>query len=345
MKLAEVRARSCLESGLVCAGLAAGLFASVFLCLSLGSVDIPASSVLEALFLSPAKRADVSPAFVAIILDVRLPRVLLGGLVGASLAVSGCAMQAIFRNPMASPYVIGVSTGASLGAALAIVLGLPAFVLPLGSFLLALVTAFAVYLVARSGGRVPTASLLLSGIAVSLFLSALLALTEYLAGEHELREIVFWLMGGLWKSDWKSLTLVAPPTLIGAGAIFFFARELDVLLVGEETALDLGIDVESVRRSVLALVALATAGAVCMVGIIGFVGLMIPHLLRLLLGPGHRLLLPASMLGGAIFLMWADLLARSVIAPSELPVGIITGLLGAPFFLWLLRRRRTMVGW
>jgi len=346
--LVGIHRRSRLRGRLICGGLALVLLLSIAVCLSLGPIDIPVSSILRILLakvglLGGPER--IPDSFAPIILHVRLPRVLLACLVGSALAVSGGAMQAMFRNPMASPYVVGVSAGASFGAALSIVLGLPTYALPLISFLLALATAFAVYYVARSGGRVPGASLLLSGIAVSLFLSAMLSLTEYVAGEQELREIVFWLMGGLWKSTWESVALAVLPIAIGTGALLLFARDLDALLIGEEAALDLGVDVESVRRSVLALATLATAGAVCMVGIIGFVGLMIPHLLRLLVGPGHRLLLPASMITGAIFLVWADLLARSVIAPAELPVGIITGLVGAPFFLWLLRRRRGAAGW
>ena len=269
----------------------------------------------------------------------------MGMLVGGALAICGCAVQGVFRNPMASPYVIGISSGASCGAALSIVLGAPQAALPPAAFLFALGSAFVVYALARVGGQVPVGRLLLSGIAVSLFLSALLSFIQYVAGERQLREIVFWQMGGLWSVNWSKLLLSALPICVGALGLLGFSKELDALAMGEETALDLGVEAQKIRSIVLSFASLATAGAVCTVGVIGFVGLIVPHLIRLIVGPGHRHLLPFSLLGGAIFLSWMDLLARTVIAPSELPVGILTALFGAPFFLWILRRSKKSPGW
>jgi len=328
--------------------LLAGLLGCGLVCVSIGPVRIPFLSipglVLWKLGLVTAEGPE-TVRFASILFDIRLPRVILGMLVGSALGVSGGAMQAVFRNPMASPYVVGISSGASFGAALAIVLGLASPMIPTAAFSFALATAFLVYGVARVGGKVPVERLLLSGIAVSLLFSALLAFTQYAAGEQELREIVFWLMGGLWAGSWEKVYLSVFPILIASGALMLFPRELNVMLTGEETALDLGVEVEKVRVLVLVLASLATAAAVCMVGVIGFVGLIVPHAVRLIAGPDHRVLLPASALGGAVFLILTDLLARTVLAPAELPVGILTALFGVPFFLFLLRRRKKAMGW
>ena len=334
-------------------GLSALLVATFFFCLSVGPVKISPIWVFKALLPSKWLHGEVErfqsseacSLLKKIVLELRLPRTLMGMLVGGALAISGCAVQGVFRNPMASPYVIGISSGASCGAALSIVLGAPQAALPPASFLFALGSAFLVYALARVGGQVPVGRLLLSGIAVSLFLSALLSLVQYVAGERQLREIVFWLMGGLWSVNWSKLLLSALPICVGVFGLLGFSKELDALSMGEETALDLGVEAQRVRGIVLLLASLATAGAVCAVGVIGFVGLIVPHLIRLIVGPGHRLLLPLSLFGGAIFLSWMDLFARTVIAPSELPVGILTALFGAPFFLWILRRSRKSPGW
>ena len=282
--------------------------------------------------------------FESIIIEVRLPRILLGALVGAALGIAGCSMQGMFRNPMASPYVTGIASGAAFGASLIIILGIGTGWIVPSAFLFSVSCAFLVYFVARARGKVPVGTLLLVGIAISLFFSALVSFTQYVAGEREVRQIVFWLMGGLWASSWEKVVMSLPLILLGSIGISFFNRDLNILLSGEETALDLGVDVENVRKMVLVLAFLITATCVAFCGIIGFVGLIIPHMMRIIVGPDHRILLPSSFLAGAIFLIWTDTLACRIIAPTELPVGIITAILGVPFFLFLLRSRKKQIG-
>lgn len=317
-----------------------GLLLTVGIAIRMGAVPIPAGTVLRITFsrLWPGIAKGWPPSYEAIVLSVRWPRVVLGMLVGGALSLSGCVMQGLFRNPMASPYTLGLASGAAFGAALAIVLGLPGYALPAMAFLFAVSTVFLVWYLAGGRREARMETLLLSGLAVGAFFSALVSLMLYLAGE-KMADIVFWLMGGLWASDWHDVLISSPLILGGMAGVLFFSRELDLLLLGDEQARALGVEAGRVKALLLALVSLVTAAAVCVSGVIGFVGLIVPHLMRVLLGPGHRLLLPASALAGAILLLGTDTLARSVIAPSELPVGIITAVLGAPFFLWLLRRR------
>ncbi|HDN97725.1 MAG TPA: iron ABC transporter permease [bacterium] len=282
--------------------------------------------------------------FESILIGIRLPRILLAGLVGAGLSIAGCSMQGLFRNPMASPYVTGIASSAAFGASLAIILKIDTgWIAPL-AFLFSVSTAFLVYFIAKVKGKLPVGTLLLSGIAISLFFSALVSFMQYIAGEKQLRQIVFWLMGGLWASNWKKVAVSLPLILSGSFGISFFSRDLNILLSGEEDALNLGVDVENVRKMVLVLASLITATCVAFCGVIGFVGLIVPHMMRLIVGPDHRILLPSSFLAGAIFLIWTDTLARKIIAPAELPVGVITALLGAPFFLFLLRSRKKQIG-
>ncbi len=325
--------------------LAAALLVTVLLALSIGPVHIDVRAILGILL---GRDGDWPDIHETIILDVRLPRVLLGALVGAALAVAGCAMQGLFRNPMASPYVLGLSSAAAFGASLAILLGASlasmALSVPLLAFAFTLLTAFGVYSIARVGGQVPVETLLLAGIAIGAFFSAQVSLLKFLAGD-ELRDIVFWIMGGLWAAGWDELALVAPLIVLSVGALLVMARPLNALLLGEGAALDLGVEVERTKLMVLTFSALATAAAISVAGIIGFVGLIVPHIVRIFVGPDHRVLLPASVMAGAIFLIWCDTVARMVIAPSELPVGVVTASLGAPFFLYLLRHRRRLMGW
>ncbi|HEC68966.1 MAG TPA: iron ABC transporter permease [Candidatus Omnitrophica bacterium] len=282
--------------------------------------------------------------FEAIIIGVRLPRILLASLVGAGLAIAGGSMQGLFRNPLASPYVTGIASGASFGASLAIILSLGTGGIAPLAFLFSVTTSFLVYFIAKTKGRISISSLLLAGIAISLFFSALVSFMQYIAGERQLRQIVFWLMGGLWASNWEKVIMSLPLILSGSLGILFFSRDLNILLSGEESALNLGVDVENVRKMVLVLASLVTATCVSFCGVIGFVGLVVPHIMRLIVGPDHRILLPSSFLAGAIFLIWTDTLAREIIAPTELPVGIITAILGVPFFLFLLRSRKKQMG-
>lgn len=325
--------------------LALGLFITLLVTLAVGSVPIPISVIIKVLL---SKVVGISQTWQVsheeIILNVRLPRILLGIFVGCALSISGCAMQALFRNPMASPYVCGVAAGGAFGASLVIVLGVPqALVMPV-AFFFSLLTIFLVYYLAETDRKLPVETLLLAGIALSLFFSALTSFIQYIAKEQELRQIVFWLMGGLWASDWGKVLSVFPIISLGVLCLLYFSRELNILLLGEESALDIGVEVESTRKIILILTALITASAVATCGVIGFVGLIIPHIMRIIIGPDHRFLLLASAISGSIFLVWADVFARTLIPSTELPVGIITALIGVPFFLFLLRRRKRLSG-
>ncbi len=315
---------------------------------SIGAVPLSLREIghvfLELFGISSGTRVD--PIKRDILLNMRLPRVALAGAVGAALATAGAAFQGLFRNPMADSYVIGVSSGAALGAVAAILLGLPVAwggvgAVPLFAFGGGALTLLLVYRMARVGSEVPVMPLLLAGIAVSAFLSALISLLTYFADER-LHQVVFWIMGGLGGATWAKVRMMVPYALLGFGCVYFYHRELNAMLFGEETAHHLGIDIEKVKKVLLGGSSLMVAAAVSTSGIIGFVGLVVPHFIRLLIGPDHRRLLPASALLGAALLMVTDTLGRTIIAPRELPVGIITALLGAPLFIYLLRRRKKL---
>jgi iron complex transport system permease protein len=283
-----------------------------------------------------------------IIWEIRFPRVLLGGLVGAGLAVVGATMQALVRNPLADPYLLGVSSGASLGAVAVILLGITwfgVFSLSIAAFLGALLAFGCVYVLARQGGRLTTGRLILSGVAVSYVLSALTNFLIYNAEDgNQVKSVVFWLLGGLGGARWEFLGLPALTLVVGTIFLTAQSRSLNSLSVGEETAATLGVDTIGFRRQIFALTSLLTGTLVAVSGGIGFVGLMLPHIVRLLVGADHRRLLPVAALSGAIFLIWVDVLARVIVAPQELPIGIITALLGAPFFIWLMRRTSGALG-
>ncbi|MGH8577002.1 MAG: FecCD family ABC transporter permease [Gammaproteobacteria bacterium] len=283
-----------------------------------------------------------------VLLDVRLPRVLVGMLVGASLALTGTALQGLFRNPLADSGVIGVSAGASLGAVIAIHLGIAAkwiWALPGFAFIGAIGTAFAVYAIATRRGRTPVGTLLLAGVAVgSLNVSLIsfvlaLALANYEIG----RQMIFWLMGGLDGRTWDHVRIAAPLILFGAAVVAAHARDLDALLLGEIHASAVGVDVPRIRRRLIAATSLVVGAAVAVSGSIGFVGLVVPHILRLLVGPSHRRLLPISIIAGAGFVVVGDIVARTLIAPEEIRLGVITAAVGAPFFVFLLVRRQEKV--
>ena len=325
--------------------LLAVLVVSMLLTLAVGSVAVSPSVILKIIF---SKISDVDKSWDScletIVFNVRMPRILSAVIVGGALGIAGCAMQGIFRNPMASPYVTGISSGAGFGASLIIALDLSRTWMTPSAFVFALSTSFLVYYLAKVKGKVPVGTLLLSGISVSLFFSALITFSQYIAGERQLQEMMFWLMGGLWTSNWGKMAITVPLVFFGSIGILCFGRDLNILLSGEEQACSLGVDVDNVRKIILILVAIVTTGAVAFFGIIGFVGLIIPHIMRIFIGPDHRVLLPASFLGGAIFLLWTDTLARTIIRPSELPVGIITAMVGVPFFIFLLRKRKKELG-
>lgn len=279
----------------------------------------------------------------AIFWEVRIPRVALAALVGAALACAGTAMQAVFRNPLADPYIIGVSSGAALGAASAGLIGLTvavaAFLPPLFAFSTAIVTTFVVYSLGTVRKKVYTDTLLLSGVAIAAFLGAIVSFLIYFANE-QFRQLIFWLLGSLSLASWNIVLVVLPVVAVGIVIIFLHGRDLNALLLGEETAHNLGINPENLKKLMLGVSAMITAVVVAFTGIIGFVGLIVPHMMRLLFRSDHWLLIPASALFGATFLIWSDAVARTIVAPTELPVGIITALCGGPFFIYLLRRSR-----
>lgn len=343
--LLVLRSKRRRERALVLALLAV-LSAAALVAVCVGAADISPAELLRALGPVHTPAAAQSAVNRAIIWELRLPRVALAALVGAALAVAGATFQALFRNPMADPYVIGVSSGAALGATLALLLALnfrflDVGAVPLLAFTGALGTVAVVYQLGRVGNAVSLLTLLLAGIAVGSFLSALVSLLVYFAGQR-LHQVVFWLMGGFEGADWSKVRLALPYFALGTAVILVHARELNALLLGEDTALHLGVEVERAKKLLLAGAALLTATAVAVSGLIGFVGLVVPHALRLLGGPDHRYLIPASALAGAALLVAADTLARTIIAPTELPVGLITALSGGPFFLYILRNRKKL---
>lgn len=332
----------------VLAGLA-GLLALVALAaLGTGAVAIGPGQVLAILAdrVGLALPVPFEQRQALVLLNIRLPRVLLGMLVGAGLAVSGAAMQGLFRNPLADPGLIGVSSGAALGAVTVIVLGaslstaLGAVLLPSAAFLGGAVATVVVYRLATSSGRTSVATMLLAGIALNALAGAGTGVLTFVADDAQLRDLTFWTLGSLGGATWSALAVLAPCILACVLAAPLLARPLNVMLLGEQEATHLGIDAQRVKRLVVAGAALCVGAAVAVSGIIGFVGLVVPHLLRLAVGPDHRTLLPGSALLGAALLVAADLLARTVVAPAELPLGIVTALVGGPFFLWLLLRQK-----
>lgn len=291
----------------------------------------------------------------AVLLAIRLPRAVAGVLVGGALAASGAALQGLFRNPLADPALIGVSNGAALAAVVAIVLGagivrlVPALprdlLLPLAAFGGGLATTFLVYRIASRDGRTDVATMLLAGVAMNAMAGAGIGFMVFLSDDQQLRDLNYWLLGSLGGITWDRLVLVAPLMLIGILSLPFFARPLNAMLLGESEAVHLGFSVERSKRAIVVLAALATGTSVAITGVIGFVGLVVPHLVRLTAGPDHRLLLPISILFGASLVLIADLFARTLVLPAELPIGIVTACVGGPFFLWLLLRRRGPGGW
>jgi iron complex transport system permease protein len=308
---------------------------------ALGPVWIPFKEVAAAIFgrLDPA---NTHGSAALIIRQVRLPRVILGFLVGGALGVSGTVMQGLFRNPLGSPYILGVASGASAGAAVSILAGWPTLPwLPLCAFAGGLVAVMIVYRLARGRDRRTSIfTLILAGVAVGALFSAVTSLVIFLSSRGEkMADVVFWIMGSLGRSGWGGLALLAPVVVMGTLLIQVLSRDLDALSLGEEGAFHLGVHPQRVTVVLLVLSTLLASAAVAMAGTIGFVGLVVPHVLRLILGPNHRTLVPASAIGGGLFLVLADMAARTLMRPVEIPVGIVTAFIGAPFFLYLLRSR------
>jgi iron complex transport system permease protein len=281
--------------------------------------------------------------------QVRFPRIAMALLVGAALATAGTMMQGIFGNPLAEPSVVGVSTGAAFAAAVVIVFEIQlvgSWTVALFAFLGGLLTTLAVYFLSRADGRTEVVTLVLTGIAVNAVCSAGLALMIFLGDTAAREQIIFWQLGSLNGTRWDHVWVVAPLVAVGLAGSMVMARKLDVLALGDRAARHVGIDVERLRLVAIVLVALLTAAAVAFAGIIAFVGLVVPHLIRMIVGPGHRVLVPASALAGAVLLLGADLIARTAVAYADLPIGMLTSLVGGPFFFWLLRRtRRSAGGW
>ena len=275
-----------------------------------------------------------------ILFRARLPRVLLGAVVGGSLGASGAALQALLANPLACPHLLGISGGAAVGGVVALVAGAEAIslVVPLAAFAGALFAIGVVYFCARAGGRSTPYALLLVGVVFNVLASAAIMVINAIASYAQAHGVLFWLMGSLSGQSWRLIAAAAAYALAGLAWLTAHAQDLNLLAAGEEGAAELGVDVERARRAVFVAASLLVGAAVSVSGMISFVGLIVPHLIRLVLGADHRLLLPASFLGGAAFLVWSDALARTALAPAELPVGVVTALLGGPFFLFLLRR-------
>ena len=323
------------------------LFVAV-LSAAVGPADINAAEVaqmlIQHLFGMDDQLDRWPPSYRMIVFQVRLPRIALAVIVGGGLAMAGATYQGLLQNSMADPYIIGVSAGASVGATIGILLRTRYFdfglsIVTLLAFLGAVLTIFLVYNIARIGGRVPIGTLLLAGVAVSSFFSAIVSFLMVTANQS-MPEIVYWMMGSLSGRNWNHVKASLPYLLLGGVVVLFYSRELNILLIGEETAQNLGVNVERVKAVLLIAGSLMAAAAVSVSGVIGFVGLIVPRSVRIVTGPEHRILLPAAGLVGAIFLVLADTAARTMLAPAELPVGVITAIAGAPFFIYLLRRQK-----
>lgn len=302
---------------------------TMILSISAGAVKIPLQEILN-VFLGGGSETSRT-----IILNLRLPRAIESAVVGMGLSVVGTFFQGLLRNPMADPYVLGVSSGAAFGATIAIILGLGIFGLSFMAFITSLMTVFFVYTISKTGTRVSMTTMLLAGIAISAFMSAIISLMMLL-NHDEFSRIVFWTMGGFSLINWNSVVFTTPIIVIGSFVMYVFSRDVNAILTGEEVAEHLGVNTELVKKIILITGSLVTATAVSVGGIIGFAGLIVPHISRLIVGPDNRILVPFSAISGAIFLTFADLLARIILKPMEIPIGIITAAFGGPFFLYLL---------
>jgi len=339
---------------LVLAGLVALLLVAAGLALGIGALAIPLERQLAILLAELGLWAPPEDAVAetAVLLSIRLPRAILGIAVGAGLAVAGAALQGLFRNPLADPGLISVSNGAALAAVTVIVFGGAAvsgaaaawrpYLLPAAAFGGGLAVTLFLQLLARREGATDIAVLLLAGIAINAITAAGMGVMIFAADDQQLRDLSLWTLGSLSGKPWSQILPALPLIALAVGGILAMGRPLNAFLLGEGEAFHLGYDVEAVKRRLVLCVAMAAGAAVAVSGVIGFLGLVVPHLVRLLLGPDHRLLLPASALLGAALLLFADLGARLLVLPAELPIGILTALIGGPFFLWLLARRRSL---
>jgi iron complex transport system permease protein len=331
-----------------------GVLAAVaMIAASIGAAGIPLPRLAAALGIMDGN-PDTIVRDRLVLWSIRLPRMAMACTVGAMLAAAGTIMQGLFRNPLAEPGLVGVSAGAALAAASTIVVGdkllaqaaikLPFAALPLAAFLGALATTALLYRFATREGRTSIATLLLAGLAIGALAQAAIGLLVFMADDRQLRDITFWTLGSLSGATWAKAAAIAPFLAVLVAALPLVVNGLDLMVLGESEAFHMGVSVERLKRLSIVLVAAAAGAAVSVAGIIGFVGIVVPHLLRLVLGPGHRVLLPASLVFGAILLLAADTFARVLVAPAELPIGIVTAAIGAPFFLVLLMRQRLLLG-
>jgi iron complex transport system permease protein len=332
-------------------GIAFLVVASVFALLFSITTGASDASILDVIRNMAGSETALSARDRIIIFDIRLPRAILGFLIGGSLAVSGAVMQGLFRNPLADPGLVGVSSGAGLGAVVMIVLGgtiaapfylvLGIYALPLAAFAGGLATTLLLYRVATSNGQTSVATMLLAGIALGALAGALTGVLIYMANDQQLRDLTFWGMGSLAGATWIKIAAAGPIILLSFVALPFMARGLNAITLGEAAAFHMGVPVQRLKNIAIVTVAAATGASVAVSGGIGFVGIVVPHILRMVIGPDHRFLLPASALLGGSLLIFADVLARTIVAPAELPIGIITAAVGGPFFLWILLRQRS----
>jgi iron complex transport system permease protein len=321
---------------------------------AIGAAGIPISRLPAALGFVDGSDAATVTRDQLVLWAVRLPRIAVAVIIGALLGAGGTIMQGLFRNPLADPALVGVSSGGALGAATVIVIGdrmlartgivLPFQLLPVAAFVGALVTTFILHRLATRENRTSIAVFLLGGIAIGALANAGIGLLVFIADDRQLRDITFWLLGSLGGATWEKIAILAPFLVAMVVAIPFLAHGLDLLVLGEAEAFHMGVEVERLKRWSIVLVSAMTGAAVAFAGVIGFVGIIVPHLLRLVFGPGHRRLLPASACLGAILLLGADTCARTIAAPAEVPIGILTALVGAPFFLIILLRQRSVIG-
>ncbi|MDF2960881.1 MAG: iron transporter [Paenibacillus sp.] len=328
------------------------LLLSVTVSLSIGTVRLPLLQVWGILghhlpWAGGWIPVDWQPAAEQIIWRVRLPRVLLGVLVGAALGVAGAAFQGILRNPLADPYTLGVSSGAALGASFLILFGLQfalfgSWTVPIVAFITGAVSLITVLLLARTDGQMKMETVLLAGVVMHSFLGSFVSLMVAMS-KQVINEIVFWMMGSLSLRGWSYSLVLLPYLTIGAILLLGYGRAMNLFALGEAQAAHLGVRVEKTKLIVLTAATLVTAAAVSVSGVVAFVGLIVPHILRLLVGPDYRLLLPLSLLGGAVYVLWADTLARMLLSPTEIPLGVVTAFMGAPFFAYLLRKNKRSV--
>ena len=331
-------------------GLGAALLLAAVVAAGVGQVHVPPAEVLGSVLRRLGMDVLTMPSHPqgdAALWQVRFPRVVLAVVVGAALGCAGAVMQGVFGNPLAEPAVVGVSSGAAVGAFTVIALGLASFgswTTAAAAFAGGLVTTVLVYALSRSGGRTEVVTLILTGIAVNAVAGAVIGLLTYVADDDARTAMAFWNLGSLNRADWSAVAAAVPCVLVGLAVAVRYAKTLDLLSLGEPSARHLGVDVERTRRVLVVAAALLTAAGVAFAGIIAFVGLVVPHLIRLAVGPAHRLLLAASALAGGLVLVLADLLARTAVRYQELPLGVLTAAVGGPFFFWLLRRTRARAG-